>query len=322
MLINCAAYQDGKKLGDIAPEDISKYVSRPECFVWVAMKDPGPGELASMQHEFDLHELAVEDARHGHQRPKIDEYGSTLFVVMQLLEVEQGELHVGEVAAFVGPNFVLSVRNRSKQHFLGVRERCEREPELLAHGSGFVLYALMDAVVDRYFPVLDAVETELEAIEEQLFAAAAAPRASIESLYYVKQKLTALKHATGPLLEYAGKLYGGRVPHVCAGLSEYFRDVHDHLVRLNQSIDSARDTVTTAIQVNLAMITIGESEVTKRLAAYAALVAVPTMVAGVYGMNFENMPELKWAWGYPFSIALMVGIDAWLFLRFRKAGWL
>jgi len=181
---------------------------------------------------------------------------------------------------------------------------------------------LMDAVVDRYFPVLDAVETELEAAEEQLFAAAAAPRANIESLYYVKQKLTSLKHATGPLLEYAGKLYGGRVPQVCAGLSEYFRDVHDHLVRLNQSIDTARDTVTTAIQVNLGMIAIGENEVTKRLAAYAALVAVPTMVAGVYGMNFKHMPELDWQLGYPFAISLMVGIDAWLFTRFRKAGWL
>ena len=155
-----------------------------------------------------------------------------------------------------------------------------------------------------------------------LFAAGGDPRRNIERLYYVKQKMTTLKHATGPLLEFAGKLFGGRVPQVCSGLSEYFRDVHDHLVRLNQTIDSARDTVATAIQVNLAMITIGESEVTKRLAAYAALVAVPTMVAGVYGMNFEHMPELKWAFGYPFAIAIMVAVDAWLFWRFRKAGWL
>jgi magnesium transporter len=176
-------------------------------------------------------------------------------------------------------------------------------------------------VVDRYVPVLEAVESELETIEEQLFAGTE-PRANIERLYYVKQKLTALKHAAGPLLEYAGRLFGGRVPQVCAGLGEYFRDVHDHLVRLNQSIDTARDTVSTAIQVNLAMITIGESEVTKRLAAYAALVAVPTMVAGVYGMNFKHMPELDWTYGYLFAIGLMVGIDAWLFTRFRKAGWL
>jgi magnesium transporter len=231
-------------------------------------------------------------------------------------------LKLGEVDIFAGPNYILTVRHATERGFKEVRARCEREPELLRNGSGYVLYALMDAVVDRYFPVLDAVETELEAAEEQLFAAAAKPRANIESLYYVKQKLTTLKHATGPLLEYAGKLYGGRVPQVCGGLTEYFRDVHDHLVRLNQSIDTARDTVATAIQVNLGMIAIGENEVTKRLAAYAALVAVPTMVAGVYGMNFKHMPELEWQFGYPFAVSLMVGIDAWLFSRFRKAGWL
>jgi magnesium transporter len=180
----------------------------------------------------------------------------------------------------------------------------------------------MDAVVDRYFPILDAVETELERAEEQLFSAGSSSRANIESLYYVKQKLATLKHATGPLQETSGKLFGGRVPPVCAGLGDYFRDVYDHLSRLNQSIDSLRDTVNTAIQVNLAMITIGESEVTKRLAAYAALVAVPTMVAGIYGMNFKHMPELDWALGYPLALAIMAGLDLYLWSRFRKAGWL
>jgi len=322
MLVNCVAYEQGRKLADIDKREISDYLQRPGCFVWVALLDATENELEEMRDEFDLHELAVEDARVGHQRPKIEEYGDSLFVVLRTIEVTGDELKLGEIDVFAGPNYVLSVRHATERGFKDVRARCEREPELLRNGSGYVLYALMDAVVDRYFPVLDAVETELEAIEEQLFAAASAPRASIESLYYVKQKLTALKHATGPLLEYAGKLYGGRVPQVCSGLSEYFRDVHDHLVRLNQSIDTARDTVATAIQVNLAMITIGESEVTKRLAAYAALVAVPTMIAGVYGMNFKHMPELDWSFGYPFAIGLMVGIDAWLFARFRRAGWL
>jgi magnesium transporter len=177
-------------------------------------------------------------------------------------------------------------------------------------------------VVDRYFPAIDHLEMEIERVEEQLFQPGASPRANIEALYYVKQKLTTLKHATAPLMDSVGKLYGGRVPFVCQGLGEYFRDVYDHLVRLNQSLDSLRDTVNTALQVNLAMITVGESEVTKRLAAYAALVAVPTMIAGVYGMNFEFMPELKWTYGYPLSIAAMVGIDVFLFFRFRKAGWI
>ena len=287
----------------------------------MALKDADAAELAAMQDEFDLHELAVEDARHGHQRPKIEEYGDSVFAVLHTVDVAGEELRVGEVDIFVGRNYVLSVRQHAERGFQEVRARCEREPELLRHGSGYVLYALMDAIVDRYAPVLDAVETELEALEEKIFSGKS-PRENIEALYYVKQKLMTLKHAVAPLVEASGRLYGGRVPQVCAGLGEYFRDVYDHLFRLNQSIDTLRDTVTTAIQVNLAMITIGESENTKRLAAYAALVAVPTMIAGVYGMNFQHMPELQWAWGYPASIAVMVVLDAYLFYRFRKSGWL
>ena len=321
MLVNCVAYQDGRKLADVAKHEIHDYLARPGCFVWVALKDAADAELEEIREQFGLHQLAVEDARHGHQRPKIEEYDDQLFIVMHTIEVAGDELRAGEIDIFVGPNFVVSMRQHAERGFSEVRARAEREPELLKHGSGYVLYALMDAVVDRYFPVVDAIEVELEAIEEKLFTSTS-PRASIEALYYVKQKLTTLKHATAPQMEYAGKLFGGRVPQVCTGLSEYFRDVHDHLVRLNQSIDTERDTVNTAIQVSLALITIGENEVTKRLAAYAALVAVPTMVAGVYGMNFEQMPELKWAFGYPFAVALMVVIDAWLFWRFRKARWL
>jgi len=321
MLVNCVAYQEGRKLADIDKREISDYLARPGCFVWVAMKDATDAELEEMREEFDLHELAVEDARHGHQRPKIEEYGNSLFVVLNTIEVAGDEFRIGEVDIFVGRNYVLSVRQRTEQTLLGVRARAESEPELLSHGAGYVLYALMDAVVDRYFPVLDAVELELETIEDQLFSGTS-PRGNIETLYYVKQKLTTLKHVTGPLLEYTGKLYGGRVPQACVGLGEYFRDIHDHVIRLNQSIDTARDTVATAIQVNLAMITIGESEVTKRLAAYGALVAVPTMIAGIYGMNFRHMPELDWTLGYPVTIALMAGIDGWLWTRFKKSGWL
>ena len=321
MLVNCVAYQDGKKLADMPKREIKSYLQQPGCFVWVALKDADAAELAEMQDEFDLHELAVEDARHGHQRPKIEEYGDSLFAVLHTVEVAGDELRVGEMDVFVGRNYVLSVRNHAERGFQEVRARCEREPELLRHGSGYVLYALMDAVVDRYFPVLDAVETQLEALEEQIFTGRS-PRENIEALYYVKQRLMALKHAAGPLLDASGRLYGGRVPQACAGLGEYYRDVYDHLIRLNQSLDTLRDTVTTAIQVNLAMISIGEFEVSKRLASYAALVAVPTMIAGVYGMNFEHMPELSWTFGYPLTLGIMLAIDGYLFYRFRKAGWL
>ena len=321
MLINCVAYEDGKRLADIAIRDISDYVSRPECFVWVALSNPDHEELAEMQVEFGLHPLALEDAHHGHQRPKIEEYGDSLFCVLHTVQLVEEEINVGEVAIFVGPNFVLSVRSRTEQGFASVRARCEREPHLLKHGSGFVLYALMDTIVDRYFPVVDALEDELEHIEERIFAGSS-PRGNIEALYTNKRKLTVLKHAVGPLLEASGKLHGGRIPKVCTDTQEYFRDVYDHLVRINQSIDALRDTVTTAISVNLSLITLHENETTKQLAAYAALLMVPTLIAGIYGMNFEHMPELKWTFGYPLSLAAMVGIDLYLYFRFRKTGWL
>jgi magnesium transporter len=321
MLINCVAYQDGKRLAEISPKEIHRYGSRPDCFVWVALRDATEAELAEMQEEFDLHPLAVEDASHGHQRPKVEEYGNSLFAVIQTIEPEGDELRVGEVDVFVGPNYVLSVRHRSERGFAEVRARCEREPELLRHGSAYVFYALMDAVVDRYFPLIDGLEVELEQIEERIFAGGAA-RAQIEALYGIKQKLVTLKHAVGPMLEATGKLHGGRVPQVCAGMGDYFRDVYDHLTRLNQSIDSIRDMVTTAMSVHLSLSTMQENETTKRLAAYGALVAVPTMIAGVYGMNFQHMPELSWGLGYPLTLLVMAAIDVYLFYRFRKTDWL
>ena len=321
MLVTCVAYENGRKIGDVPPAEVHDYLKRPGVFVWMALRDTDDAELVAMQDEFDLHELAVEDARHGHQRPKIEEYGDSLFCVVHTVESDGDNLRIGEIDMFVAKNYILSVRNRSQRGFQEVRSRCEREPELLKNGTGYVLYALMDAVVDRYFPVLDAIEAELEQIEERLFTNKGM-RENIEALYYVKQKLGTLKHATGPLLETVGKLYGGRVPNLCQGMGEYFRDVYDHLLRLNQSIDALRDTVNTALQATLAKITLSESEVTKRLAAYAALVAVPTMIAGIYGMNFKNIPELSWTFGYPMAISIMVAIDSYLFYRFRKAGWL
>ncbi|WP_332778260.1 magnesium and cobalt transport protein CorA [Polaromonas sp.] len=324
MLINCVVYQNGTKLADIPASEISSYISRPDAFVWVALQDATPAELEEMQKEFGLHELAVEDARHGHQRPKIEEYGVSLFSVLHLVEPAPDnpkELNLGEVNVFTGSNYVLSVRNRSQKGFLGVRARCEREPELLQHGSGFVLYALMDAVVDRYFPILDEFETELETIERDIFSKGTA-RSNIERLYELKGRVMVLKHAVAPLLEGAGKLHGGRVPHICTGVQDYFRDVVDHLSRINALIDTMRDTIGTAIQVNLAMATIEESEVTKRLAAWASIFAVCTAFAGIWGMNFEHMPELKWKYGYVMALGLVASVSALLYWRFKKARWL
>jgi len=321
MLISCVVYNKGQKLADIDATEIHQYLDQPGCFVWVAMLEPDAAALDQMQSEFSLHPLAVEDARHGHQRPKFEEYGDSLFAVLNIIEEDSGELRVGEVDIFTGPNYVLSVRSRAARGFQDVRARAEREPHLLRNGSGYVLYALMDAVVDRYFPILEKLEDELEAIEERIFSDIS-PRANIEALYGIKQRLLVVKHAVGPLLEGVRNLSGGRVPLMCGGMQEYFRDVYDHLHRLNQTIESVRESVATAISVNLSMITLQESETVKRLAAYAALVAVPTLIAGIYGMNFDLMPELRWRFGYVFTIVLMVAIDGWLFYRLRKARWL
>jgi magnesium transporter len=326
MLITCVAYQNGKKLADIPVEDISEYVSRPDCFVWVAIVDPTGEELDQMAGEFGLHELAVEDARKGHQRPKIEEYGDSLFAVIQPVEVikrDDGteELSVGEVDLFVGPNYILSVRKHVQLGFSAVRARTEREPELLRHGAGFVFYALIDNVVDRYFPILDDLETRLEDLEGRMFRTPAS-RTQIEQLYTLKGMLMTLKHAVAPLMEAVGKLYGGRVPHLCQGTQEYFRDVYDHLARINAAIESSREMLTTAIQVNLALIGISDNEVTKRLATWGALITIPTLIAGVYGMNFKHMPELDWQWGYWYAVALMVIVDVVLFVQFRKAKWI
>ena len=326
MLISCVAYQDGRKIADIPIEDISAYVSRPDCFVWVALFEPSSEELDEMAGEFNLHELAVDDARHGHQRPKIEEYGNSLFAVLHTIEPEKAAdgsdvFNTGEVDIFVGTNYVLTVRHRTHVGFAAVRARSEREPELLKNGAGYVFYAVMDDVVDRYFPVIDALETELESIEEQIFERNTA-RSNIEALYALKQKLMVLKHAVEPLMEATGRLYGGRVPQICAGMNEYFRDVYDHLHRIHTSLEGIREMLTTAIQVNLGMISLADNEVTKKLAAWGALITVPTLIAGVYGMNFQYMPELSQTWGYPFALALMAISAVGPMWYFRRRGWL
>lgn len=322
MLINCVAYQDGNKLADIAVDAIGEHLGRPGCFVWVALKDATDAELREMQRQFGLHDLAVEDAAHGHQRPKIEEYGDTVFTVMHTIEyAPTDDLRVGEIAVFVGPNFVLSVRSRTTQGFFGVRQRAEHEPHLLRQGSSFVFYALMDAVVDRYFPVIDAMENELDAIEENIFERSAG-RENIERLYALKRRVGVVRHAVVPLMEATGKLFGGRVPYVCERSQDYFRDVYDHLARCAASLDALRETIATAIQVNLSMVTIEESEVTKRLAAWAGIFAVATFFVGVWGMNFEFMPELHWRYGYPLALGFIVAVCGVMYRQFRKSGWL
>ncbi|MEO5700370.1 MAG: magnesium/cobalt transporter CorA [Casimicrobiaceae bacterium] len=324
MLINCVVYQQGQKVAEVPVGDISEYLARDNAFVWVALAEPTDDEIATMAEEFGLHPLAFEDARKGHQRPKLEEYEDSLFVVLQTVEQDPddpADLLVGEVHVFIGKNYVLSIRHRTRRGFADVRARTEREPDLLKFGSGYVLYALMDAVVDRYFPIIDGLTSELEDLEESLFDRGSSRR-KIQDLYGLKRRLMTLQHAVAPLMEAVGKLFGGRVPHLVTGLQEYYRDVYDHLARIEAANASIREMLQTAISVSIALISLSESEVTKRLAAWGALITVPTLIAGIYGMNFKFMPELSWEAGYPLAIFAMVFIDGLLFLRFKRVSWL
>lgn len=320
MLINCASYLNGKKIADIEIEHISDYLANKDSFVWVALLDPTVGEIMKMKEEFDLHPLAVEDALTGHQRPKIEEYGNSLFAVIQVLKYDD-DIVVGELDIFAASDYVLSVRNRSDVTFLGVRERCEQEPQLLRQGSGFVLYALIDAVVDRYFPIVERLELELENIEETLFDGRYT-KSNIERLFALKRKVMVVKHAVSPLMEAVGKLSSGRVPPICANSTEYFRDILDHLTRINSVIESIRDAIGTAIQVSLSAIALEQNNIQKRLASWAAIFGVATAFAGIWGMNFEQMPELKWDLGYPVAVVIIVSACSFLYWRFKRSGWL
>ena len=321
MSITCVAYQNGIKLAEAPIEQVGNYLQKPGCFVWVSLSDATDAELDFMQERFGLHDLVVEDARHGYQRPKIEEYDEALFVAMHMVAVANAGLDIGEVCIYAERNFVLSLRSRSRQHFSTVRERCEREPELLQIGTGFVLYALMDAVVDSYFPVIDYLESELEIIEEHLFDKGKA-LSNIERLYELKRKVLVLKHAVAPMMEAVGKLHGGRVPPVCTEAQEYFRDIHDHLTRINSGIDTMRDTISTAIMVCQSTVTIEQNEVNKKLAAWAAIFAMATVFTGVWGMNFQRMPELQWEYGYLAALLVIAGVCGFIYRHFKRSGWL
>jgi magnesium transporter len=321
MLMNCVGYRDGVQVGDVPLTEVAQYLGRPGHLVWLGLRDPDSDDLEGLRRRFNLHPLAAQDAVRDHQRPKLDEYDDDLFVVMQLMQASDGALGQGQLAILAGPGYVITVRSGSKQSFENVRDRCERDPKLLSTGSGYVLYALMDEVVDRYVPILEQLQADLESIEEHIFVPGAA-RHNLQRLYALKRKALVLEHAVGSMLQFAGKFHGERVPTVCRGLQPYYRDIGDHLARIQAALDAIRETIATAITVNLSLVTIEEGEVTKRLAAWAAIFAVATAFAGIWGMNFEHMPELKLTWGYPMALALIVSSGTYMWWRFRRAGWL
>ncbi|MDR2164042.1 MAG: magnesium and cobalt transport protein CorA [Zoogloeaceae bacterium] len=324
MLIHCALILEGGEFVDIPFETVGDRVGNGDGFVWVALVDATPEELDKAEAVFNLPSLAMEDVRHGNQRPKLEEYGETLFAVLRLFTPAMAKMDnygQGEICVFAGHDYLVSMR-RGTPSLLGVRARFDTEPELLRLGPGILLYALMDAVVDHYFPLIDDLESDLDNVEERIFTESAAYRENIETLYAIKRHITSIRHAVFPLMESAGRLCGGRTPHIAATCQEYFRDVHDHLARINAALDTLRETAATAIQVNLSLVAIEVSEVNKRLAAWAGIFAVATAFAGIWGMNFKFMPELDWPWGYPAALLLIGGICGFLYRRFRKTGWL
>ncbi|HVO24249.1 MAG TPA: magnesium/cobalt transporter CorA [Candidatus Margulisiibacteriota bacterium] len=321
-VVNCVAYAaDGRKVGDVDVEDVSEILKFPGQFIWIGLHEPTEELLRRIQGEFGLHDLAVEDALRAHQRPKIEEYGTSLFVVLRTVQLEEGRIAFGETHVFVGAQYVISLRHGASLPYTDVRVRCEASPQLLRKGPGFVLYALMDFVVDNYFPVVDELEEKLESLEECIFGGGF-NRESTEEIYALKRDLVGLKRAVSPLVEVCNRLVRFDVGLIPEDTRVYFRDVYDHVIRINETVDNLRELLTTALEANLSLISVAQNDVTKKLAAWAAILAVPTMIAGVYGMNFEFMPELHWGYGYPLTMGAMGAACGFLYWRFKRADWL
>jgi magnesium transporter len=321
MVVNCIAYADGRRIGPVEVDDIEEVLRFPGHFIWIGLQEPPEDLLREIQAKFQLHDLAVEDALRAHQRPKIEEYGESLFIVLRTAHLVDSKPCFGETHIFVGRQYLVTVRHGPSLGYTQLRERCESRPRLLRKGPGFVLYALMDFVVDHYFPVVDALEEVLEDLEEEIFGGSF-QRSTTERIYELKRDLVALKRAAGPMVDVCNRVMRFDLKVIPTDTHPYFRDVYDHVVRINEAIDNARELLTTALEANLSLISVRQNEVMKKLAAWAAILAVPTLGAGVYGMNFEFMPELRWHYGYPAAMAGMAVACALLYWWFKRADWL
>jgi magnesium transporter len=320
-VFTCAAYADGRKIGGVDLDDISEILRFPGQFIWIGLHEPPESLVQKLQKEFGLHELAVEDALRAHQRPKLEEYGDSMFVVLRTAQRKDGKTDFGETHLFVGPRYLVAVRHGASLPYTPVRTRCESTPHLLRKGPGFVLYAIMDFVVDQYFPIVDALEDSLEDLEEEIFGGTF-DRETTQRIYDLKRDLVSLKRAILPLVEVCNRLVRFDSALVPDDTRVYFRDIYDHVIRINESVDNLRELLTTALEANLSLISVRQNEVTKKLAAWAAIVAVPTMLAGIYGMNFEFMPELHWRYAYPIFWVVVVCTCGALYWGFKRAEWL
>lgn len=321
-IINCAAYSNGRRIGNVALEEVHTVLQEEDRFVWIGLHEPSEKVLDQVQAEFDLHDLAVEDARKAHQRPKVEVYGDSLFVVLRTAQMRNGHhIEFGETHFFVGPNFIVSIRHGSSIPYTEVRARCENMPHLLSQGQGFALYALMDFIVDQYFPVVEAMEQELWAVEEKVFKEKPG-RETTEQIYQLKRELLEVKRAVGPLIDVCNRLMRFDIKSISEEIRPYFRDVYDHVVRINEMVENTRELLSGAMEANFSLLSISQNDVSKKFAGWAAIIALPTMIAGFYGMNFSFIPEAQWKYGFYSVILFTIVACTLLYYFFKRSGWL
>jgi len=321
-VVNCAAYDAQGRRHDITLDAISDVLANDDgSFVWVGLYEPDVSLLDKLQEEFGLHDLAIEDAHNAHQRPKIEAYGNSLFIALHTAQTVDSRIRFGETHIFIGPRYLVTVRHGASSSYAPARARMEREPQLLRHGPTAGLYAVLDMVVDNYAPIVDEFSHALNELEQDVFAEDFR-KDTVHKLYQLKRELTRLRLAVSPLQDILGQLARTRTPLMDEEIQLYFRDVHDHTVRINETTDTLREMLTAAVSVNLSLVTVRQGEVVKRLGAWAALLAAPTLIASWYGMNFTHMPELSGRYSYWILIAAMAAVCGTLYVMFKRAKWL
>ena len=320
-VIASAAYTQGRRVADVPLDEAGDWAARDGHFVWLGLYEPTEAQLLEVKRQFNLHELAVEDALHAHQRPKVEVYGDCVFIVLRTARLEGGRVSFGETHIFAGQGYVVTVRHGASSTYLPVRARCESAPRLLRHGEDFVVYAVMDYVVDCYFPILDQLEAEVEDLEAVLLLRPPL-ESEVERIHQLRRDLERLRRIASPLLDVCSRLERFELSIIDDEIRPYYRDVQDHVIRVNEAIGSLRELLSFVFESSMMLASSRQNDVTRKLAAWAAILAVPTAIAGIYGMNFEHMPELRWRFGYPVALAVIAVVCITLYRRFKRTGWL